>query len=331
MTQTEEGSQILSREELDALLALLGEGEVEEDASSIADPLTLSRSGELTALQRGNIALYRIIERFGDDYGRMLSSVHQVRIRFGLKGWEEMSITDLTDLVLPTDRAVSIAFDAIPERGFILLSRPLLFNLLELSFGAQPDAMMSEMPRRPYTGVEELLIRRLAEDALEHLRNIWERTIPGEVTIAGLEPPSRLANEGPDRLLLATLEVEGLAEFSRLRLAIPFSLIEAAGQSAQQSAQDPVPANEVQEEPMPSEDLGNTEGDVLNTPVRLRVVAGTTNLNLSSLAELQVGDVIPLDNANLGELMVRIEGHPKFRAVRGTVGKRLAVQVTERL
>ena len=40
------------------------------------------------------------------------------------------------------------------------------------------------------------------------------------------------------------------------------------------------------------------------------------------------GDVLPLTPADPAGLIVRVEDEDKFRAVRGTVGQRVAVQVT---
>jgi flagellar motor switch protein FliM len=54
-------------------------------------------------------------------------------------------------------------------------------------------------------------------------------------------------------------------------------------------------------------------------------------LPLRRLASLQVGDLLPLEAADGEGLVVRVENEPKFRAERGSVGKRLAVQLLERL
>jgi flagellar motor switch protein FliM len=53
--------------------------------------------------------------------------------------------------------------------------------------------------------------------------------------------------------------------------------------------------------------------------------AGGTGLNL------QAGSVVPIDAASDGSLLVRVAGRPKFRAIRGALGQRLAVQLTERI
>ena len=55
--------------------------------------------------------------------------------------------------------------------------------------------------------------------------------------------------------------------------------------------------------------------------------AGTADVTLAQLSRLQVGDVLDLDASEAGLLTVRVEGRPKFSAVRGAVGGRAALQI----
>ena len=63
----------------------------------------------------------------------------------------------------------------------------------------------------------------------------------------------------------------------------------------------------------------------------LRAEVGRAEITLGELGRLQPGDEIPLRAAAPEGYVVSIEGQPKFRAVRGSVGGRLAVQILERI
>jgi flagellar motor switch protein FliM len=66
-------------------------------------------------------------------------------------------------------------------------------------------------------------------------------------------------------------------------------------------------------------------------PVAVRVEAGHAEVPLQQVAALQVGDVIPLERSDSRGLLVRVEEEPKYVAVRGAVGARLAVQLVKSL
>ncbi len=115
---------------------------------------------------------------------------------------------------------------------------------------------------------------------------------------------------------MASFDVTGLADLCRMRLVLPEGLLERNSDAATEeriSAWSPVRER------------------MLGMPLRLRVEAGNLELPLRQLASLQVGDVLPLETADAEGLVVRVENEPKFRAERGSVGQRLAVQLLERL
>ena len=63
----------------------------------------------------------------------------------------------------------------------------------------------------------------------------------------------------------------------------------------------------------------------------LRSPRSSIEMSLAELTNLRTGSIIPLDATESGDLLVKVEGQPKFRGVRGAVGNKVAVQLTERL
>ena len=156
------------------------------------------------------------------------------------------------------------------------------------------------------------MLRRLVGDWLSvigaHLPGDEER----KPRIRGIEPARALGDWPGARVVFWSVEVEGLGELGRLRLAWPLDALTRPVEPAK--ARGPAPGDPL-------------HGLLLDAPVVLCAEVGTADVSLSRLAGLEVGDVLPIDVRDDGRLIVRIEGRPKFDAIRGAVGNRAAIQI----
>lgn len=297
--------EVLSREELDALLEempkLLAEREadLETDRPQIAD----------IDLQRAN-------ESFAFEYGLVLSNRHQRVIGFSLIGQREIEMRELAELMLPTDLAA--AFRLVPQDvgGYLLLSRPLFFQLLSMSFGSGPTIKPSRPPTREYSRIERRFYVRAAMEMFEQFAQAWSQVSPTQVVSEGLVSRASVAESRDGHALLATFDVRGFGEACRVRVAIPgsaFTLEEGAqGRSASPVRRAP--------------------GVLLDqVPIRLRARIGTADLTLAEVGRLAPGDLIPLDAASDGSLTILIGRQEKFRGTAGAQGARRAVRLEDRI
>ncbi len=311
MSELKAEASILSRQELQALLESLTADEDRERKPWDAAAQETRRRGS-----RHNPGLRRLLEQFAEDQTRIASNAYQAPIVYRLAGWEEMRLGELADLLQSTDRVAMLSLAHPNATGFMVLNRPYLFAMLGLVFGAPPGTSRGGVPARRYTRIEERLFERICEGLLEDLQRTWKGVVPATVRLAGLHEPDQLREEARSASLVATFEVGGLGEVCLVRVALPPEAFESL--DAQPRSHDPSQAAE-------------SEQAVRGMPVDLAVELGTARLPLSRLADLRVGAVIPVDPSDEQGLLVRVEGRPKFRAQRGRLGDRLAVQVLERL
>ena len=145
MRSSQSAEAVLSREELEALLEEMPrvleerENEIEPGRPQVAD----------VELQRAN-------EDFAFEQGLALSNCYQRVIGFSLIGQREIEMSELAELMLPTDLVV--AFQILPKdvEGYLLLSRPLFFQLLSMSFGSGPTIKPTRPPTREPTRISSL-------------------------------------------------------------------------------------------------------------------------------------------------------------------------------
>ncbi len=307
---------LLSREELEALLESAAEGQLREEQARRSSRPFAGEGGERPRPAR-LAPLLRILDEFGEEQGRTLSTQYQVAISFNPVGWEEVTPREFSSSLLDTDRIAVLDLSPGGQRALLLVNRGLLFGWLCLAFGARQAASGGALPQRAYTRIEERFLRRVAGELARQLARSWSPRHGLTATLRSIEEPERIVEGDPGPLLSVSYEVKGMGELCRLRVLLPPEAFDAADRS------EPAAAGATPRAAL--------EAPLLDMPVAVRVEAGTAELSLAEIVALQPGDVIPLRRADALGLLVRVEDAPKFRAERGAVGGRLAARITERL
>lgn len=303
MRESQAEEALLSREELDALLEEMPVGSPERGSES--------GGGRTRSI---DVDLQRANESFAFEQGLALSNRHQRVIHFSLIGQREIDVSELSELMLPTDLAG--AFRVMPKAfdGFLLLSRPFFFHLLSMNFGAGPKLKAARPPTREYSRIERRFYDRAAREMLDQLERAWREVAPISLVWSGLASRASVIESEGGAAMLATFDVKGFSEACRVRVAIPT-------------------------EPFTSGDgLRTKKGgasavgiSVLDVPLQLRAQVGTASMSLAEVGRLEPGTLIPLDAPSDGSVTVRIGNVEKFKGIPGTSGSKRAVQLVERL
>ncbi len=308
--------ELLTREELDAILSEVGRGlPAASGDAKLAAPFRRDRARERAEPVERAPELRRAVGRFAEAWGKQLANRHQRRIRCSLIAWEDQEIGAFAQSLLPTDCLALFELEPAGQAGFALFARPLAFSLLALSFGGRRASGVA-VPERDYTRIERRFLHHLATQLVAELEEACSPVVATAPRVTGVVAVDELAGRAASKLVVASLQVEGPDVAGRVRVALPQSWAYA---SAQRDA-----------EPRPSGGHA-LEGAVADLPVRVCAEVGYAELGLRRLAALRPGDVLELRRSAPDGFLVRVAGRPKFRAVSGSVGGRLAVQVVDRI
>lgn len=298
---------ILSREELDAIVSSFREGE-EAPAGSpgrAAAPATNWRSSTLA----------RSLREYADYHGRSLSTVHQRPISLELVSIESQPAGHFSGAMLDTDLPAVIEFLPRGVFGSVLVGRTLAYGWLAMAYGARAGTELY-VPPRAYSPTETRFLRRCIEQLVANLgENLGVSPSP-RVACSDLVEPSLLPDLTAPRLRVASFDAVGFGEPARLRIAVPEELCaEPAGRRSV--------GGEGQDREMAAK--------LLEIPIHLHAEIGWADIGLRALSKLEVGSVIEIDSRPGNEITVRLEDEAKFYAERGRSGERSAVRITEKL
>ncbi len=299
-----DAKDLLSPEELSALLTEL------KSAGDDDGPFAESAAARLAPLAR-------VLNEFAEDQSRSLSTLHQRSIELQLLDFDELSMKEFGALLLPVDRVLELKLQPGDHTLYLLLGRSFVYGWLALAFGAKPESPMLPVPNRDYTRIEERFLRRAASDLMQQLQFTWSLRSPVEIEAVDLVEVQSLPVD-PRKWAMASFDITGLGDICRCRLLLPQELY----------------VQETQDEEKDSErqDVSRAlQGAVLEMRVRVGAEAGFSDVPLRQVADLKVGDVLPLEPSDARGLVVCIEETPKYVGERGSLGGRLAVQLIESL
>jgi flagellar motor switch protein FliM len=298
---------LLSREEIDAVLAAV--------AASGADDARVRREAGATEAPRFVWSpLARALRELGESTGRSLSTRFQRSVSLSMIDLRSLPADDFAAALLSSDAPALLRFTPSGAVGAVLVGRTLFYGWLTLGFGGELGKNPLYVPARRYTQIERRQMQRAAAELVARLPRALAPLVATELEIGALVEPELLAAEVAPRLWVASYEATGFGELGRLRLALPDALFSRVRDERPASRASAALAERLRE-----------------MPVKLSAEIGTAELPLRQIRDLCVGDVLPLKTSAQSSVLVRVEGQPKFRAVRGQLGQQLAVRITERV
>lgn len=329
-------AQVLSQDEVDALLNAVNDGGGASDSSSGGSD---SGGGSSNDDTDENIQTYDLTNQDRVIRGRMpiLEIIYERFIRSfrvslsnSLRKISTISIIS-TDLLkfgefvntLPIPSCMCIMrFNELRGPSLLVFESKLAYAIIDSYFGGT-DRPFTKIEGKEFTMIELSFMRKIMDMAINDLEEAWApvhridaQYLRTEINpqFVGVVPPS-------DVIIATTLEVEFESASGTIMIVVPYSTIEPIKQKLSSSFQtDNEMADSIWTQAM-NEHIKNTKATVV---VRL----GEAEMTLGDLLTLEPGDIIPLNQDASGEVTVAIEGVEKMKCLMGTYKGNRAVQIT---
>lgn len=320
-------NQILSQDEVDALLQGVTDGDVD---SGPGDEELEGGGGvvpyDLTSQERiirGRMPTLEIIhQRFSRLFRSMISGMLRRVVDVALLSTDMIKFGEFIK-TLPVPTSLHI-FKMEPLRGYALcvLETKLVFALVDVLFGGTGRTQV-KVEGRDFTSIETYIVKKIVVRLLEELRAAWRPVHDLNIEFsrsevnpqfAGIVPPS-------DLVVVATFEMEIEEQQGNLSLCIPYSMIEPIRQKLHAGFQsDRLEVDQAW--------LDRLQERIMSSEVEISSTLGRTQLKAGDLMRLRVGDIIPLDTKESDPLDIMVEGIPKLKGRPGALKEQSAIEVT---
>ncbi len=315
-------SGILSQEEIDALLSVYSSGG--------ASP---GKTGESTRSREVRLYDFAHPEKFSKEQLRQLEAVHNSfasslthRLSATLRSTLEIRHTTLDQcsfeeyLKSIPNPTLTSTFKLEPAgvKAVIEVNPNIVFVLVDLMTGGSGEPKITN---RPVTPIELKLMESVLKVAISEYQSAWSQftEIKCSLERAGSDQMVNPIARPKDRMVSVCFELQTASQVGLISLCIPISGVESLlsslghrGEMAQSRAGERT----------------KIEQHLKGSQVVATVVLGTAGVTLRDILDLAPGDTVRLDQPVDREIRLAVQGVPKFQAVPGVLGRKLAVQLT---
>jgi flagellar motor switch protein FliM len=321
-------SQILSQDEVNALLKGVTDGSVATEESEQQPPGV--QPCDLTRQERSLLGRMPGLDRAFDAFVRAL----RISLESVLGEISGLTIVSLELLRygnwvrrLPLPVSVHVfRLTPLPGNGLLVLSPALAAIALEVSFGGKGHRQ-AIVQGREYSAIETRVLQRFVSRILADFQQAWRPIEQLELSVVRSESnPAHAAVTSENAVaLVAELRISVEAdEALTFNICIPYGAL------------DPVRPKLAGTVDMSGGGRaaswdGQFRAQIGDVQLSVRAELGTCSLNVGSVLALKPGDVLTLEKRRDEPVVLHVEGRPKFYGTPGIAGDGHAVQIIGRV
>jgi flagellar motor switch protein FliM len=318
-------SQVLSQNEVDALLSAVSDGDIEtetDELDSSSDVIVYDLTSQ-DRIIRGRMPTLEIVyERFVRNFRMSLSQMLHKIATINVSSTDLLKFGEfMNTLPLPSCMNV-LRFESLRGSAIMVVESKLAYALVDSFFGGT-DRPYTKIEGKEFTQIEVSIVQKIVKAAIDDLEKAWAPVHRMDIAFSRTELNPQFVGIVPpgDVILATTFEVELENASGIVTLVIPYSTIEPIKEKLNTAFQT---------ETMEVDNIFSQilEKQLNETAVNVLVELGQTSITVGDLVNLEVGDVLPLAQDSSGELTVQVEGIPKYKGVFGTCRGSNSIQVT---
>lgn len=312
-------NDILDQSEVDALLAAVDSGEVEERAQETAIFSFRRKSLDGVEVRAYDFkrpervskdqmrALQTLHETFARAAGASLSSFLRTIVEVKLASCEQMTYSEFI-AGLPNPTSFNL-LSAEPLEGQICfeISPLIIYPIIDRLLGGTNQELF--IPQRPLTQIEHRLISKVIDRCIDSLKEAWSTVAELHFELAGSESNPQLVQIVPPNevVVVVGLETRLANRAGTMNLCIPYAVIEPLMDAL--ADQSWFSASRLKDG---SAFERSIRGQLRQAPLHANAILAQTSITMRDLVELEVGDVITTDKLTSQPALLCVEDEPKL-------------------
>lgn len=318
---------VLSQNEIDALLAALSSGEMDAEELKKEETQKRIRSYDFKRAVRFSKDHLRSLTRIHENFARYLTTYFSAQLRT----FVQINVVQVEQLPydefirsIPKMTILNI-FEADPLEGRMVLEvHPnVAYAMLDRMLGGQGSAPSKI---NALTEIENSIMERIFNRALDSLQEAWKTVVDIYPRLEGLETnPQFMQIVSPNETIaLISLSTKIGDTTGMINLCIPHVVIEPI--MSRLSVHHWFVSQKKSRAP---EEVDILTGRVSKAKLPIVAELGASTISIREFLSLQTGDVITLNKRTEEGLHIKVGEKLKFIGSPGTVRDRMAVQIDE--
>jgi flagellar motor switch protein FliM len=267
-----------------------------------------------------------MLEVVFDRFVRMLSSTMRNftsdTVEIDIKSISSLRFVNYVDSIpLPTLLSVFRAVEW-ENFGMIMIDAPLIYSLIDILFGGRRMGKATRFGGRPYTSIEQSIVKQLSELMLADMGVAFETITSTTFNLERIETNPRFATiaRPEEAVLVFQLRVEMEERGGMIDIIIPHSTIEPIRELLAQVYVADKFAKDSEWQTYLSHELGKAT-------LELEAVLNSKLISLGELAQLNVGKTIVMDMSPDDDVIINCKGKQMFSGMLGRAGNKMAISI----
>ena len=307
-------NNLLSQDEVDALLKGMDSGEIETESKKV--PSYEVRTFDFTNHERvirGRMpGLEMANERFGRFFRNSISGILMKFVDVTIQGHDLIKFGEFMR-TLPLPSSINI-FKMEPLKGFalVVIEAPMVFAFIDQFFGGGSTPWVKSEGRY-FTPIEQKIIKKIVDTALKDLAKAWQGIFPmvPEHISSEMNPQFVTIVTPSEAVIRIEIHIEIENFVGKLFFCIPYSIVEPVKDKLFSGIRNDVLASDERW-------IARLREILKESFVNLQVDMGSAELSLRDLVNMEKGNVITLQTSVSDELIIRVEGVPKMKGTAGS-------------
>ncbi len=314
---------VLSQDEIDALLTAMDSGEVDlkvEDEPPEARAESYDLTSQNIMLRDQFSALEEVYDKYSGLLQNSLASLLQQNFEVKFVSTEMVKFGDFIQAFSNPTSFTIYAMEPLTGSALLAIEPALVFSMIDCMFGGKGKPLKQ---RREFTSIETGMIQRLSRELLGDFERAWERVFSIRITPKKSETkPEFVHMVSPDELMIVIVFSISSDEFSgNFHVCLSYRMLEPIKEKLSSRY-------------LRAKDTEHAFSDRIQkileeTDVQMIAELGHTVHTFGDLLSLQENDIFTLNTGPHDPITVNVESVPKYRGFPGIINGNRAVELTE--
>lgn len=320
-------ADVLSQNEIDALLSALSTGELEPEEVGKEDDKHKVKLYDFRSPQKFSKEHIRTLELVHDNYARIISNylTGQTRQNVKVKVETVEQITYEEFIHSVQNPTIITIFKMPPLAGNIIFETNPQFSLqvIDILLGGNGDR---KVETKEFSDIDKNIMRQITTGMISNLKLAWETILEVEPEVEGIETNpainQTLAPNDPVALITFSIEMNKRSTF--INMCIPYLSIEKILDRlvVQYSFQNNDESSKI-------ESREKLEEGIHKVDVEVVAELGKARLTVEDFLKLTIGDVIKLDTKSSSPVKVYVGNEECYYAKPGVSGKNMGIMILD--
>lgn len=312
--------QILSQEEIDALLSAMDRGDVdlEQNKGAAAEAAPYNLTSQNIMLRDQFSALEEVYDKFAALLNGSLSSLLQRVIEVEFTSSEMVKYQECINAFASPTSFNIFTMEPLIGSALLAIEPGLVFSLIDCMFGGKGKPVGRI---REFTLLEQRMITKLAMEMLSQLQKAWAIVQPVKINVKKTESkPEYVHLVSPHEMMVVIVFTLKSQEFSgNVHFCLSYLMLEPV--------KEKLSSKYLREKEIENSWSQQLQRLLMDTPVTLIAELGRTRQTIGDILNLQVNDVIPLHSGPDDQIVVAVDHVPKYLAFPGAIKGNRAVEI----